>query len=122
MLGLGNWVDNGKNFSCKSPSFHLFSVLVAFSFHPFSSLYLLILHNLSLIHLFELFLWNFNFHMYFIQAGSFVLELFFFCFSKVGNSAIFVFLGFLLLLENFGLATPIPVGIRVLGVKTPLRA
>ena len=34
----------------------------------------------------------------------------------------FVFLGFLLPLENFGLATPIPVGIRVLGVKTPLRA
>ena len=92
MLGLGNWVDNGKNFSCKSPSFHIFSVLVAFSFHHFSSLYLLILYNLSLIHLFEFFLWNFNFHMYFIQAGSFVLELFFFCFSKVGSSAMFCLL------------------------------
>ena len=34
----------------------------------------------------------------------------------------FVFLSFLLLLENFGLATLIPVGITVLGVKTPLRA
>ena len=92
MLGLGNWVDNGKKFSCKSPSFHLFSVLVAFSFHLFSSLYLLILHNLSLIHLFEFFLWNFNFHMYFIQVGSFVLELFFVCFSKVRNSAMFCLL------------------------------
>ena len=30
-----------------------------------------------------------------------------------------VFLGFLLLLENLGLETPIPVGIRVLGVKHP---
>ena len=85
MLGLGNWVDNGKNLSCKSPSFHFFSVLVAFNFHPFSSLYLLILLNLGLILLFEFFLWNFNFHMHFIQASSFVLELFCFCFSKVGN-------------------------------------
>ena len=33
----------------------------------------------------------------------------------------FFFLGFLSLLENFGLATLIPIGIRVLGVKTPLR-
>ena len=31
----------------------------------------------------------------------------------------FVFLGFLSLLKNFGLATPISVGIRVLGVKIP---
>ena len=47
MLGLGNRVDNGKNLSCKSPSFHFFFVLVAFNFHPFSSLYLLILLNLG---------------------------------------------------------------------------
>ena len=32
----------------------------------------------------------------------------------------FIFLGFLPLLENFGLAALIPVGIRVLGVETPL--
>ena len=92
MLGLGNWVDTGKNLSCKAPSFHFFSVLVAFNFRHFSSLYLLILLNLSLILLFELFLWNFNFHMHFIQASSFVLELFCFCFSKVGNSAMFCLL------------------------------
>ena len=92
MLGLGNWVDNGKILSCKSPTFHIFSVLVAFNFHHFSSLYLLILLNLGLIHLFEFFLWNFNFHMYFIQTSSFVLELFCFCFSKVGNSAMFCLL------------------------------
>ena len=60
--------------------------------------------------------------MYFIQAGSIVLELFCFCFLRLGIVQGFVFLGFLLLLENFGLATPIPIGIRVLGVKTPLRA
>ena len=34
---------------------------------------------------------------------------------------VFVFLGFLTLLANFGLVTPIPDGIRVLGVETPLR-
>ena len=32
-----------------------------------------------------------------------------------------VFLGFLTLLGNFGLVAPIPYGIRVLGVETPLR-
>ena len=63
---IGNRVDNGKNLSCKSPSFHFFSVLAAFNFHNFSSLYLLILLNLGLILLFEFFLWNFNFHMQFI--------------------------------------------------------
>ena len=34
---------------------------------------------------------------------------------------VFVFLGFLTLLANFGLVAPIPDGIRVLGVQTPLR-
>ena len=32
-----------------------------------------------------------------------------------------IFLGFLTLLANFGLVAPIPVGIRVLDVETPLR-
>ena len=61
--------------------------------------------------------------MHFIQASSFVfLNSFAFVFLGLGIVQCFVFLDFLLLLENFGLATPIPVGIRVLGVKTPLRA
>ena len=34
---------------------------------------------------------------------------------------VFVFLDFLTLLANFGLVAPIPDGIRVLGVETPLR-
>ena len=34
---------------------------------------------------------------------------------------VFVFLGFLTLLANFGLVAPIPDDIRVLGVETPLR-
>ena len=34
---------------------------------------------------------------------------------------VFVFLGFLTLFTNFGLVSPIPDGIRVLGVETPLR-
>ena len=73
MLGLGNWVDNGKNLSCKLPSFHFFSILVAFNFHHFSSLFLQILLNLGLIRLHvEFFLGNFKFHMYFVQASSFV--------------------------------------------------
>ena len=97
MLGLGNRVDNGKNLSCKSPSFHIFSVLVPSSFHSFSSLYLLILHNLSLIHLSEFFLWNFNFHMHFIQAGPLFLNSFAFVFLRLGIVQCFVFLGFLLL-------------------------
>ena len=122
MLGLGNWVDNGKNLSCKSPSFHIFFVLVAFIFHPFSSLYLLILLILGLIHLLEFFLWNFNFHMHFIQASSPFENSFAYVFLRLGIVQCFVLLGFLSLLENFRLATPIPVGIRVLGVETPLRA
>ena len=42
------------------------------------------------------------------------------CQIFLGIVQCFVFLGFLPLLENFGLAAPIPVGIRVLGVETPL--
>ena len=91
MLGLGNWVDNGKNLSSKSPSFHFFFVLITLSFHPFSSLFLLILLNLDLIHLFEVFLWHFDFHLHFIQASSLALKLFYFRFSNDGNSAMFLF-------------------------------
>ena len=122
MLGLGNLVGNGKNLSCKSPSFHFFSVLVAFNFHPFSSLYLLILLNLGLILLLN------SFYRILISICSLFrpvplfLNSFAFVFLRLGIVQCFVFLGFLLLLENFGLATLIPVDIRVLGVKTPLRA
>ena len=122
MLGLGNWVDNGKSLGCKLPSFHPVSTLLPPTFILFLPCSFLILLDLSLIHLFELFLWNFNFHMYLIQENSFVLYSFAFIFSRFGIVQCFVFLGFLLLLENFGLATPVPVGIKVLGVKTPLRA
>ena len=87
MLGLGNLVDNGKNLSCKSPSFHFFFVLIAFRFHHFSSLFLLILLNIGPIPVFEVFLWHFDFHLHFIQASSLVFELFCLCFSKDGNSA-----------------------------------
>ena len=73
MLGLGNWVDNGKILGCKLPSFHLVSTLLPPTFTLFLPFSFLILLNLSLIHLFEFFLWNFNFHMYLIQADSFVL-------------------------------------------------
>ena len=54
---------------------------------------------------------------------SFVVHtggIFFFCHHS-GIVHYFVFLGFLTLLTNFGLVTPIPDGIRVLGVETPLR-
>ena len=44
-----------------------------------------------------------------------------FFFTSSDQCLIFVFLGFLTLLANFGLVTPTPDGIRVLGVKTPLR-
>ena len=58
-----------------------------------------------------------------LSAQFLLLELFFFSFfcQELGIMQCFVFLGFLSLFENFGLATPIPVGIRVVGVKTPLR-
>ena len=49
------------------------------------------------------------------------LFVFFFFVKDLGIVQCFVFLDFLSLLENFGLATPIIVGIRVLGVETPLR-
>ena len=122
MLGLGNWVDNGISLGCKLPSFHPVFTLFPSTFILFLPCSFLILLNLSLIHLFELFLWNSNFHMYLIQADSLFFNSFSFIFLRFGIVQCFVFLGFLLLLENFGLATPIPVGIRVLGVKTPLRA
>ena len=122
MLGLGNWVDNGKILSFKSPSFHLFSLLIAFSFHPFSSLYLLILLNIGLINLFEFFLWNLNSTCTLFRPFPLFYNSFASVFLRLGIVQCFVFLGFLSLLENFGLATPIPVGIRVLGVKIPLRA
>ena len=51
-----------------------------------------------------------------IQTGG----IFFLCHHS-GIGQCLVFLGFLTLLENFGLVTPIPDGIRVLGVETPLR-
>ena len=113
----------GKNLSCKSPSFHLYFVLVVFSFHPFNSLYLLILLNLGLIHLFEFFFYGILISIYTLfRLVPLFLNSFAYVFLRLGIVQCFVFLGFLLLLENFGLATLIPVGIRVLGVKTPLRA
>ena len=48
-----------------------------------------------------------------------LLELFLCHFS--GKVYCSIFLGFLTLLANFGLVAPIPVGISVLGVETPLR-
>ena len=62
MLGLGNWVENGKILGCELPSFHPVSTLLPPTFTLFLPCSFLILLNLSLIHLFELFLWNFNFH------------------------------------------------------------
>ena len=54
---------------------------------------------------------------------SFVIQTrgIFFLYHHSGIVQCFVFLGFLTLLANFGLVTPIPDGIRVLGVKTPLK-
>ena len=49
------------------------------------------------------------------------LNSFAFVFLRLGIVQCCVFLGFLLHLEIFGLATSIPVGIRVLGVKTPYK-
>ena len=58
--------------------------------------------------------------MYFIQADSFVLELFAFVFSRIGNSAMFCLLRLSITLRELWASSSIPVGIRVLGVKTPL--
>ena len=92
MLGLGNWVDNGKILSCKSPSFHFFFVLVAFNFHPFSSLYLLILLNLGLILLFGFLLLNVNSICTLFRPVPLFLNYFSVVFSNVGNSAMFCLL------------------------------
>ena len=62
---------------------------------------------------------TFNLLAQFLFTGTLFISLYF---QRIGIVQCFVFLGFLSLLENFGLATPIPVGIRVLGVETPLRA
>ena len=62
---------------------------------------------------------TFNLSAQFLFTGTLFVSLY--C-QRIGIVQCFVFLGFLSLLENFGLATPIPVGIRVLSVKIPLRA
>ena len=62
---------------------------------------------------------TFNLSAQFLFNGTLFVSLY--C-QRIGIVQSFVFLGCLSLLENFGLATPIPVGIRVLGVETPLRA
>ena len=60
--------------------------------------------------------------MHLIHASSLFENSFASVFLRLGIVQCFVLLGFLSLLENFGLATLIPVGIMVLGVETPLRA
>ena len=99
MLGLGNWVDKWKILGCKLPKFHSFSFYVmTFIFHHFLSSSCKLSH-LQLISSIP-FYWN--------------------SIQRIGIEQCFVLLGFLSLLENFGLVTPIPVGIRVVGVETPL--
>ena len=66
------------------------------------------------------FYWHFYFPPAPYQDSSLFSGLFLFLFLGLGIVQCFVFLGFLSLLENFGLETPIPIGIRVLGVETPL--
>ena len=60
-----------------------------------------------------------HFHLpaQFLFTGTLFVSLY--C-QRIGIVQCFVFLGFLSLLENFRLETPIAVGIRVLGVETPL--
>ena len=59
---------------------------------------------------------TFNLSAQFLFIGTFFVSLY--C-QRNGIVQCVVFLGFLSLLENFRLATLIPVGIRVLGVKHP---
>ena len=59
---------------------------------------------------------TFNLSAQFLFTGTFFVSLY--C-QRIGIVQCFVFLGFLSLLENFRLAIPIPVDIRVLGVKHP---
>ena len=57
---------------------------------------------------------TFNLSAQFLFTGTLFIYLYF---QIIGIVQCFVLLGFLSLLENFGLVTPIPVGIRVLGVN-----
>ena len=83
---------------------------------------LIIPPNLVLVHLLA-YRGLFDYHFQTYQSSSFNWNSFCLSFSvkDLGIVQCFVFLGFLSLLENFGLATLIPFGIRVLGVETPLR-
>ena len=58
-----------------------------------------------------------------IQIQFPILEAFYYSFlvKVYGMMQYFAFLSFLPPLESFGLAAPIPVDFRVLGVETPLR-
>ena len=58
------------------------------------------------------------------QFQFLIFEAFYFSFvvKVYGMVQCFSLLSFLPPLESFGLATPIPIGIRVLGIETPLSA
>ena len=78
---------------CFSPKFHVWDNLEFSSFQAVCSQFSFVIRT-----------WE-KFHLITLQDLRYV----------------FVFLGFLTLLANFGLVAPIPDGIRVLGVETPLR-
>ena len=122
MLGLGNWVDNWKILGCKLPRFHSF--FLSNGLHLSSFIIFLPCNvnspNLALyiiLDVVEPLVATSNLSAQFLFTGTLFISLYF---QRIGIVQCFVFLGFLSLLENFGLATPIPVGIRVLGVETPL--
>ena len=73
------------------------------------------------LHLWGIFFISFvyNCSFPFLNCTSHCLNVFLCHHSRIVQC--YVFLGSLTLLANFGLVTPIPVGIRVLGVETSLR-
>ena len=97
MLGLGTWVHFSFLNNVNSPKLGL-------------------AHHLGCCGSFDC---HFHLPTQFLFIGTLFVSLY--C-QRIRIVQYFVFLGFLSLLENFGLATSILVGIRVLGVETPLRA
>ena len=108
-----------ENLGCKLPRFHYSFLYNGLHLSSFSFLVMQTPLNLALNIILDVvapLFATFNLSAQFLFTGTLFVPLY--C-QRIGIVQCFVFLSFLSLLENFGLTTPILVGIRVLGVKHP---
>ena len=108
-----------ENLGCKLPRFHSSFLYNALHLSSFSFIVMQTPLKLALYIILDVvapLFSTFNLSTQFLFIGTLFISLY--C-QRIRIVQCFVILGFLSLLENFGLATPIPVGIKVLDVKHP---